>query len=284
MPPDGTISKYTTDGTTWTQCVQNSTPAVWNVMINPADPVGDGTKPVSQLAFGQYSGDKIFIPGYGLMSIPNAAILLSCASDVVGTMYYIYAYNNSGTLAIETSETVPIISGGLEVKTGDTGKVLLGKYSPVAVQSGQNGPIDVMDKRSLWYRGMKKRFGKLCPYYASTTDTMSGLSVYNKWNAGDDFKLTYLSGKRTRVVLETACSLISNNIFLGFAVDGRLYAAEGFFGGWNGAYIGQQARLDIILTDGLHDIWPMRANGASAAAVNLGLYPNSGLDGYVEVE
>lgn len=75
-------------------------------------------------------GDKVKISG-ALYPIPSAGVTLANTGLTAGTLYYVYIYNNAGTLTLEASVTghsTDTSAGnlGVEVKTGDNTRTLVG--------------------------------------------------------------------------------------------------------------------------------------------------------------
>jgi hypothetical protein len=188
MFPDACWSKETTDGgSTWTDLEQDSVPALLNVILNSQ------ADDVPQLKFGRESGQYVYIPGVGSMLIPEEAISLDCSALTAATEYFVYLYNDSGTLTLEASETGWTISEGLGVKTGATSRLLLGILYPIDVLgTGDQAPVDVMDRRLLAYHGMRKTIGKLNPYTAETSYT-STFTGWKTWMDNDDWKIEWVN-------------------------------------------------------------------------------------------
>jgi hypothetical protein len=94
----------------------------------------------TQLKFAAFNGDKIKINGL-LYNIPSAGITAANTSVYVNgtagqnlaasTLYYVYLWNNGGTLTFDFSTTAHATSGtagnvGVEIKTGDNTRTLIG--------------------------------------------------------------------------------------------------------------------------------------------------------------
>ena len=65
---------------------------------------------------------------WGVKQVPEATITLSPSTFTLNTNYYIYLYNNSGTLTLEGSTTAPArdTTTGFQVKDGDPLRLLVG--------------------------------------------------------------------------------------------------------------------------------------------------------------
>jgi hypothetical protein len=193
--PDGCKSQYTTDGgTTWSRCLQDSLPALWNCILNPADPAGDGTNPVPQLYYGRRDGDTVFIPGTGQVTIPTAGISLDLhahSSPDADFGYHLWLnYSGSALVLTATTDAVAMTSG-VKHKTAATGYRYLGDVYPVECQTGQYGPVDVMDRALLTWPGRTRVIGKQVPYGPS--NIVPVLPTYkSRWNQGSDWTIEVL--------------------------------------------------------------------------------------------
>lgn len=118
--------------------VPNSTPNGWNIVNFQSA----STAPVSLMNHGRcrlsyqsstaliltpYNGNTIVINGQ-VVTIPSAGVTLSNSGASNSTLYYIYAYLSSGVLTLEYSATghSTDTTTGVEIKTGDTTRTLVG--------------------------------------------------------------------------------------------------------------------------------------------------------------
>ncbi len=87
----------------------------------------------SNLLLSPYNGNRININGT-LFTIPAAGITLAPTGATVNTTYYIYLYNNAGTLALEQSTTghETDSNSGNEIKSGDATRTLVGMARAVS--------------------------------------------------------------------------------------------------------------------------------------------------------
>ncbi|MEJ2719488.1 MAG: choice-of-anchor R domain-containing protein, partial [Deltaproteobacteria bacterium] len=171
MFPDETpAAKISTDGgSSWSALTQGSKPAILNIVLNASANI------VPPLIYGRYNGQYVYLPGMGVREIPDAGVSLACDALTADTLYYVYLYDNSGTLTLEASATVPTLSEGILVKTGATTRRYLGMIYPRELYNdgtGYQGPVDCMDSRLVLnhYNRAPKTLGKLCPYSANTND------------------------------------------------------------------------------------------------------------------
>jgi len=96
-----------------------------------------------------YNGNRIGINGV-LYTIPSSGISLSPSAFTIGQVYYIYIYNNSGTLTLEGSQTnhATDMTTGYEIKSGDATRSLV----------GMAGVIDSGGSIKAWVDSSSKRF------------------------------------------------------------------------------------------------------------------------------
>jgi hypothetical protein len=59
--------------------------------------------------------------------IPDAGITVACTGLTATTAYYLYVYDNAGTLTLDLSTTVPVTQSGINVKTGATDRLLIAR-------------------------------------------------------------------------------------------------------------------------------------------------------------
>lgn len=134
---------YTASGTTLTRNVRRSTNSnntislsgSAEVVITPAAEdlasIAQSqcrlTKSGSNLLLSRYNGSRIFINN-GWFDIPSGGVTLSASGLSTNTLYYIYAYVNSGTLTLEASATAPAADSatGIQIKTGDATRSVVG--------------------------------------------------------------------------------------------------------------------------------------------------------------
>lgn len=98
----------------------------------------------TNLRLSRLNGRLITING-GAREIPSGGVALAATGLTVGTLYYIYAYMDSGTMTLEASATAPAThTDGTRIKTGDATRALVGMARPVT------GPA--------WVDGVTQRF------------------------------------------------------------------------------------------------------------------------------
>ncbi|WP_049732868.1 hypothetical protein [Rhizobium ecuadorense] len=84
------------------------------------------------LLLSRFNGQLLTINGLHY-SIPSAGVTLAATSLTPSTLYYIYAYMNSGTMTLEASATANATDTvtGMQIKTGDATRTLVGMARPI---------------------------------------------------------------------------------------------------------------------------------------------------------
>jgi hypothetical protein len=172
---------YSTDGgSTWTECTQDSKPALWNIVINSLE------SHVPQLCYGRRDGKFIVMPS-GPEEIQEAGHFLDCSGLTADTLYNVFM-DSSGVLKASTDDWVKV--NGLMVRDGTPSEKFVGIIYPKDVLgSGDQAPVDCMDRRLLAYKGMRKYWGKYCPYYSATTDSNAGTISWRQIMDNNDWKI-----------------------------------------------------------------------------------------------
>lgn len=90
------------------------------------------TKPGANIVLSPYNGNKLTINGL-LQAIPSAGISLAPTGLTPSALYYIYAFMNAGVMTLEASVTSHStdITTGVEIKTGDVTRTLVGMARPI---------------------------------------------------------------------------------------------------------------------------------------------------------
>lgn len=86
----------------------------------------------SDITLSRKGGKHLTING-DVELIPSAGVTLAPSALTPGTLYYIYAFMSSGTMTLEASATghSTDTTTGLEIKTGDASRTLVGMVRPV---------------------------------------------------------------------------------------------------------------------------------------------------------
>lgn len=109
-------------------------------------PVGECRLTLSggNLLLSPFQGNRLTFPA-GHSTVPSAGVTLAPGAVVAGTLYYIYAVQTTGTVtSLEASTTghSTDTTTGIEIKTGDATRVLVGMARPAA------GPVWVSNVSS----------------------------------------------------------------------------------------------------------------------------------------
>jgi len=93
----------------------------------------------ANLVLSPYNGNKLIINGIP-QSIPSAGVSLAATGMTVSSLYYIYAYMNSGVMTLEASTTGHVTDSttGVEIKSGDPTRTLVGMASPITGPAWQD--------------------------------------------------------------------------------------------------------------------------------------------------
>jgi hypothetical protein len=98
----------------------------------------------SNLELQRFDGRLLFINGTQ-ETVPNTAPSLSTSGLSSSTLYYIYAFMNSGTMTLSASTTTPVRDNtyGNRIKSGDSSNVLVG----MARTNGSTAFVDSVSQR-----------------------------------------------------------------------------------------------------------------------------------------
>jgi len=151
-------------------------------------------------------GSRVMVKSGGIWQariIPAAGITLSNSGLIALTVYNVYLYDNSGTLTLEASVTghSPDADTGVEIKTGDATRTLVGK---IKVNTGVVFTSDANTNYVIsWYnRRPRKLVGAL-----SVNATVSWAPF--AWTGGSDLVETVLWGK-DQIEIEGKISAAAN--------------------------------------------------------------------------
>jgi hypothetical protein len=86
----------------------------------------------SNIVLSPFRGNRITINSL-IETIPDAGVSLAPSGLTPSTLYYIYAYMNSGTMTLEASTTADTVQAGtgIRVKNGDGSRTLVGMAYPI---------------------------------------------------------------------------------------------------------------------------------------------------------
>jgi hypothetical protein len=255
MPDEMNLCLVSTDGgSSWTQATQNGLPAMWNVVVNS---VAD--KHVPQLCYGRFTGKYSYIPDADMVEIPQEGILLDCSGLTDDTEYYLYEYESGGELAVEASTTIPILSDGIKVKTGETAKRYTGGVVARALISTHQGPIDVSDSRLVdnEYNRVPRTLAKFNPFSGDTLETVTADSQWRSWNGdGDDFAVRLLLQSPRAFLMGAHISLIYTSVcYVSVGLDTKTPYHTAMSRGQAGGM--GTLQVPITMPAGTHTMWPI---------------------------
>jgi len=219
----------------------------------------------TQLAFKPYGGNAIRIGG-AILTIPAAGIAgLGAPTSVyvngvagqalaVGTLYYIYAFNNAGVITADFSTTVGHSTSatagnvGTEIKTGDDSRTLIGM-----VLTG-TGPIYSAGFTTLsWFNRRNKS-----NYVSTSGGLVQATQGFCTW--GDESVALSYEGY-------LAANAISNNSsrhYLDSVGNGSTLASTTGGANYTCPHTG---RMDILLAEGYHTYGAITTLSATPSVV-----------------
>lgn len=127
----------------------------------------------ANLVLSRLNGNKIVINGV-MQSVPSAGVSLAPAGLTPSTLYYIYAFMNAGVMTLEASVTAHSTdtTTGIEIKTGDATRTLVGMVRPIT------GPAFVDSNLQRFVLSWFNRIGKdAWVQQTATASTASGVNT-----------------------------------------------------------------------------------------------------------
>jgi|SRR5215469_9144571 len=147
--------------------------------VTTINPVGNCrlVKSGANLVLQPYQGNKLAFPA-GYASIPSAGVSLAVGAAVVGTTYFIYAVQTAGvvtSLEFSTTAHTTDTTTGIEIKSGDTTRVLVGMARPITGPAWQ----DTTAQRFTisWFN--QRPLNTIGVYTANRTTTNTGFVELN---------------------------------------------------------------------------------------------------------
>lgn len=138
----------------------------------------------SNIVLQRFNGTGLTINGVAY-AIPSAGVSLAPTGLTPSTLYYIYAYMNSTTMTLEASATGHSTDSttGIEIKTGDATRTLVGMVRPItgpafADTSAQRFVVSWFNRRRLKTSGA---------FTSSPTTTSTGAAVELQTGARNEF-------------------------------------------------------------------------------------------------
>lgn len=121
----------------------NLNSGTYNINGVPHTHTGSSSSAIPNIISGGYvtrsGGNLIFLPDKGIYVfcyesgawaqklIPTTTGSVACTGLTGSTAYYLYAYDNGGTLTLDLSQTAPTTQDGIFVKTGVTNRTLIAR-------------------------------------------------------------------------------------------------------------------------------------------------------------
>lgn len=97
----------------------------------------------THLKLSPFNGNNLIINGVP-QQIPGAGVTITNASLAASTLYYVYAYMNAGSIALELSATGHTTgTTGIEQKTGDATRTLVGMIRTTSASQFANSALQV---------------------------------------------------------------------------------------------------------------------------------------------
>lgn len=175
------------------------------------------TKSGANIVLSPFNGNKLTING-STQSVPSAGVSLAPTGLTVSTLYYVYAYMSGATMTLEASTTGHSTDAntGMEIKTGDATRTLVGMVRPIT------GPAfaDSLTQMFVlsWFNQVEKSgYSFFTASRSTTSPTYVELSTeirveFLSW--GSDVPRVDVSGRfeadSTSVLVQTVVSLDGN--------------------------------------------------------------------------
>ncbi len=206
------------------------------------------TKSGSNLLLSRFNGIGLTINNVAY-AIPSAGVTLAPTGLTVGTLYYIYAYMNSGTMTLEAVTTVPVVdsTSGMKIKTGDASRTLVGMARPIT------GPAwsDLVNQRFVVSYFNRRPIMCQAGLGSSTNNTSATPNELN-------------TGLRNEF-------LLWGDVSASFSFDG--YAQNSTLGATVASYLSVDGTLldgySVFLNTGVSQIAPVSVNSVIGPALSL---------------
>ena len=136
------------------------------------------TKSGSNLLLSPFAGNLITINSK-VYAVPDAGITLATGGLAASTVYYVYAYDNSGTLTLEASATAYATQAGtgIRIKNGDATPMDLDIMASVCVQMTGTALCVLADAMAMPVGSMIKHFRDEFEAYIDARREERGLGV-----------------------------------------------------------------------------------------------------------
>lgn len=165
-----------------------------------------------------YNGNIITINDRNYQ-IPDAGVTLLRAGIADSTFYYVYLYDNSGTLTLELSATAYVAQNGsqIQIKSGDATRTLVGAvYSSTTSFKDTDGNLLTLS----WFNRRVKTSNTGFTNGRSISGTSGGVAV----EVNSEIRCNFINWADDRVKLKTTCAHASagtslNLVYIVPAVD-----------------------------------------------------------------
>jgi hypothetical protein len=199
------------------------------------------------LSLGRFNGRLLTINGVH-ETIPSTPPTLAATSLTPSTLYYIYAFMNSGTMTLEASTTAYTTdtTTGVVIKSGDTTRTLVGMARPIA------GPAWVDSATQRFVRSWFNRFPlKIDGPGISTTRTTTSASLVE---LNSETRVEFIVWANDLCQFSTHGTAFSSGSFYciyAVGIDGAstFTRSSGVFGASGGATTSTDA---VALSEGYH--------------------------------
>jgi len=147
----------------------------WVSLANSAQAVNGQCRLIksgANLVLSPFNGNRLTINGVP-QTVPSGGVSLAATGLTVSTLYFIYAYMNSGVMTLEASTTSHATDSttGVEIKSGDATRTLVGMARPIT------GPAFQDTAAQRFVRSWFNDPGIAGFSYLSASRTLSGSSV-----------------------------------------------------------------------------------------------------------
>lgn len=207
----------------------------------------------ADLLLSPFNGNKLLIDS-GIQSVPDAGVSLAATGLAVDTDLYLYAYMDGASMTLEASETGHETQAGtgIEIKTGDSTRTLVGLARAIAGPAWQ-------DSRAQ--RFVRSWFNSPAIEMVNGFDsdkTTTSLTTFVELSATD--RIEFLSFEHEVVALHTSGRMHNSNpggagALISIGIDGTTPQDTNSSGLWGGAPIAVPAVCNVTksgMAEGYH--------------------------------
>lgn len=131
----------------------------------------------TSLALTPVGGQNLSIAGLP-QTVPTAGVTISNAGLAASTLYYVYAAMSAGAMVLELSTTGHTATGGIETKTGDTSRTLVGMVRTTAATQFADDLTNVL---VLSWFNRRRKVGKA--KFTANRTALASANVFAEVNA-----------------------------------------------------------------------------------------------------